>query len=293
MLPWNSPLRNAMLLAVLGACFVLATVASVFVGGADEASGPVERLATASPQVDMDAQAIFALRPHRLENTATPVRAPSLKEILDSAVVLVAARLLEPPPGVLISGVAPAVATPTETPAPVRQHIAPAPTATPTLPPPPPPAPTRPAPPPPPNPAPPPPNSTSSEDAGYTTAVWDAVNAMRTTRGLPALRRDPALEGAARSYAHTLAAARWFSHTGPDGSTMGQRLAAAGVTTAAGEVLAMGTNGWPAQSVAQAWLDSPPHREQILGAYSRAGVACAFSVENGAQTVRCVMELAA
>jgi uncharacterized protein YkwD len=156
------------------------------------------------------------------------------------------------------------------------------------------PAPTAPPPPPP------PPAATNDADvwteAAFTAAVWDAVNARRAEHGLGAVSTEPLLHAAARDYAVLMADARWFSHTGPDGSSFVDRIVAAGFpfTVAVGEVLAMGSHGWPADEVVEAWMDSPPHREQLLsGEYTRAGLECAFSHENGALMVRCVMEFAA
>ena len=96
-------------------------------------------------------------------------------------------------------------------------------------------------------------------------------------------------------YAAVMAGADWFSHTGPDGSSFVQRLGAAGFPfqSAVGEVLAWATEGFGPQQVAQAWLDSPPHREQILGSYTLAGIGCAFSRIDGSVELRCVMEFAA
>jgi uncharacterized protein YkwD len=298
MLAWISPLRNALLVAALSACFILATIAFTLIGNPERATSPAPHRATASPQIDMDAAAIYALRPHRLDTTATPVRAPSLKEILDSAVVLVVAGVLPRPDWWPISDVAAVAVTPTSTPVPppVPAQAPPRPLA---------PPPTRPAPPPPP-PAPPaaPPAAPIEVpamrqggayiDAAFSQAVWDAVNALRSRSGLAPLASDGALTAAATDYALDMAGWRTFSHTGADGSTLGGRLASFGITNvAAGEVLAMGQGAYPPSAVAQSWLDSPPHRSIILGTFTRAGVGCAFSEENGATVVRCVMELAA
>ena len=59
-----------------------------------------------------------------------------------------------------------------------------------------------------------------------------------------------------------------------------------------GEVLAWGTESWPAEGVVEAWLQSAAHREEILsGDYHRAGIGCYFTGADGT-TVRCVMDLA-
>jgi uncharacterized protein YkwD len=133
-------------------------------------------------------------------------------------------------------------------------------------------------------------------DTAFTQAVWDGVNWRRAQAGLAALSLDPALTRAASDYTVAMSVARWFSHTGLDGSSFVDRIVAAGFPFEGqlGEILAMGTNGWPAADVVQAWMDSPPHREQMLTpGYRLAGVACAFMREAGALTVRCAMEFAA
>ena len=122
------------------------------------------------------------------------------------------------------------------------------------------------------------------------------VNAQRANAGLRPVGSDARLTNAAAPYAKMLADNHWFSHTGPDGSTLVTRDEAAGFpfTVQVGEVLAMGSDGWPADGVVQAWMDSPPHREQLLNAaYTRAGLGCAFSREHGVLMVRCAMEFAA
>jgi uncharacterized protein YkwD len=126
--------------------------------------------------------------------------------------------------------------------------------------------------------------------------VWSGVNARRAQHGLAPVANEGRLYTAAANYAVLMAEHRWFSHTGPDGSSFVDRIVAAGFpfTVQVGEILAMGSHGWPAGEVVQAWMDSPPHREQILfGGYTRAGLECAFSSENGALMVRCAMEFAA
>lgn len=132
-------------------------------------------------------------------------------------------------------------------------------------------------------------------DAAYTRGVWDEVNVLRAQAGLVPVTVEARLERAATGYASLMAAANWFSHTGPDGSSFIDRLAAAGFPfdTQVGEVLALAPDGSDPQELARAWMDSPAHRAQILGPYSRAGLGCAWSVDGaGARIVRCAMEFA-
>ncbi len=133
-------------------------------------------------------------------------------------------------------------------------------------------------------------------EASFTQSVWDGVNARRAQAGLGIVSVEGRLRAAAYNYALLITERRWFSHTGPDGSSFVDRIVAAGFpfTVEVGEVLAMGSHGWPPAEVVDAWMDSPAHREQLLNAaYTRAGLECAFTQENGALMVRCVMEFAA
>lgn len=94
--------------------------------------------------------------------------------------------------------------------------------------------------------------------------VFALVNARRVQNGLPPLVLSGVLSNAARSYASTLAAGGFFSHTGLDGSTFITRDEAAGYTgwDYLEENLAGGQQT-PEQVVA-AWLASPEHRANIL-----------------------------
>lgn len=234
-----------------------------------------------------------------------PPPPPTLRETLLAAEELVRAGVIEPPPpslGEVLRAVylieeakkqaaapPPAAAPPAAPPpasAPAAPAAAPAPTSTPV--PPPPPAP--------PSPAPPAAASASGwTDAAFAAEVFAEVNRRRAQSGLAPVTVEPRLQRAAETYAQVLTENYWFSHTGPDGSTLVTRVEAAGFpfTVQVGEVLAWGSNGWSPAEIVQAWIDSPAHREQILSpVYRRAGAGCYFSREDGTLMVRCVMDLA-
>lgn len=125
--------------------------------------------------------------------------------------------------------------------------------------------------------------------------MFDLVNVERARAGLGPLSVEPRLAASASAYAQVLGSGAPFSHTGPDGSTLVTRAAAAGFpfTVQEGEVLAWGNQGWTPEGVVRAWLNSPPHREQVLSSvFTRAGLGCYFTPVNGV-TVYCVMDLAA
>lgn len=120
--------------------------------------------------------------------------------------------------------------------------------------------------------------------------LLDLINGRRAAAGLAPVAANGALAQAASAYAGQLLTSGTMSHTGPDGSTMAGRLAAAGfANTWGGEVIAWGTAGWSADAIVQAWMDSAQHRVVILSAnLTVAGAAC---VSDGSE-MRCVVDFA-
>lgn len=118
-------------------------------------------------------------------------------------------------------------------------------------------------------------NATALPTAGNLRAVNAAtlclVNRERTKRRLVPLRRQPTLGRAATRFAGQLVRGRFFDHTAPDGTTMVDRVKAAGYLRGAlhrwwvGENIAYGTGtlGTPKEIVAS-WMRSPGHRANIL-----------------------------
>ena len=193
---------------------------------------------------------------------------PTLRQILEAADILVKAGKMAPPPGgadhraLSEPPQAPPVATNTAVPA--RPAVV-QPTAT-AVPP-------TSTPPPPPTAVPPKKTAATAaandgpggwSDDAFDAAVFAGVNHQRASAGLQPLSVEPRLANAAASYAKVLADNNWFSHTGPDGSTLVTRDEAAGFpfTVQIGEVLAWGSNGWTAEEIVQAWMDSPAHHDR-------------------------------
>lgn len=138
--------------------------------------------------------------------------------------------------------------------------------------------------------------------------VHDLVNLKRTQAGLPALARDDALSAVARGHSLDMAQRGYFEHATPEGFTPSDRAAEAGYgcrkdydtfytegvaenvysgwlygsTTYFGP---LGVNDYLtphaiANGAADAWMDSPDHRENILGPrYDRVGTGVAVSEE--------------
>lgn len=101
------------------------------------------------------------------------------------------------------------------------------------------------------------------------------VNEVRRQHGLAALHTDGALATAARAYSCRMAAERFFGHQPPDGSTLGDRVRAAGKPfRVIGENLAMNVNAAaPVAAAVQGWMKSQTHRDNILRAeFTETGV---------------------
>jgi len=100
----------------------------------------------------------------------------------------------------------------------------------------------------------------------------EAHNQERAREKLPPLKLEARLEEAARAHARDMADRQVMSHDGGDGSTPTQRIVRAGYHfLRTGENVAAGYRDVPA--VIQGWMDSPPHRKNVLGEFTEIGVA--------------------
>lgn len=100
----------------------------------------------------------------------------------------------------------------------------------------------------------------------------EAHNRERTKAGLPPLILEARLEEAARAHARDMADRDVMSHEGGDGSTPSQRVVRAGYHYAStGENVARGYRD--VATVMQSWMDSPPHKKNVLGDFTEIGVA--------------------
>jgi uncharacterized protein YkwD len=104
--------------------------------------------------------------------------------------------------------------------------------------------------------------ATASQQA-LRAAVVCLVNRERARYGLPPLRAVRSLTASAQSYTNEMVRDHFFSHTGPNGSTPGARMAAAGFHwSAAGENIA---SGYPTpRAVVAGWMHSQGHCYNIL-----------------------------
>jgi uncharacterized protein YkwD len=110
------------------------------------------------------------------------------------------------------------------------------------------------------------------ELAAARAATLCLINHERRVRGLAPLKADRRLARAATRYSRQMVRLSFFDHVGPRGSTMHQRVEAAGYTPwrRLGENIAWGAGSLasPARIVAR-WMRSPGHRRTILDAELR------------------------
>jgi uncharacterized protein YkwD len=104
--------------------------------------------------------------------------------------------------------------------------------------------------------------------------LLQAHNRERAKAKLPPLKVDPKLQAAALEHARDMAAHAKMEHEGSDGSTPAQRVERHGYHfRKVGENVAAGQS-----TVAEAmktWMNSPPHKKDILGDFSELGAAVA------------------
>jgi uncharacterized protein YkwD len=107
-------------------------------------------------------------------------------------------------------------------------------------------------------------------DGAAIAATLCLVNEERAAEHLPALTESSPLTAAADAYARQMVRGRFFAHVSPGGSTMLERIKAAGWVAdagawSAGENIAWGSGdlGTPA-SIVDSWMHSAGHRANIL-----------------------------
>jgi uncharacterized protein YkwD len=115
------------------------------------------------------------------------------------------------------------------------------------------------------------PSSWSVDDA-TASALIAAHNKERADRKLPPLVAEPRLTAAAKAHAADMASHHKMTHDGSDGSTLIDRVKRTGYNyLKTGENVADGQE--TVVAVMDAWMNSPHHRENILGDFTEVGVA--------------------
>lgn len=136
--------------------------------------------------------------------------------------------------------------------------------------------PSAPSPPPPPAPTP-TPTPEARADPAVAGALLSLTNELRARHGLPPLSPSQALIAAAENYARQMALYDWFSHEGPDGSTLSWRVEAEGYVgwTALAENIYRGASADSASSIMELWAGSPLHLSAMLNTETEEiGVGC-------------------
>ena len=114
------------------------------------------------------------------------------------------------------------------------------------------------------------------------------INEERTSRGLGAVQSNGDLRDAALSHSNEMVAQQYFEHTSPQGVTFIDRIEATGYMRGVRswivcENLVWGTGPLSTpQSLVTAWMNSPPHRENLLKPQFREiGVAAVDGTPEG------------
>ena len=120
-------------------------------------------------------------------------------------------------------------------------------------------------------------------------AVIGSINAIRADQGLPAVTVAAPLQRAAQGHACDNAARGRMDHRSSDGRTMQDRVEAQGyVWRQLAENVAQGQRS--AAEVVRGWLQSPPHRKNMMMPRAReAGVGLAVQADG---TIHWVLNIA-
>jgi uncharacterized protein YkwD len=133
----------------------------------------------------------------------------------------------------------------------------------------------------------------SATKRGLVRATLCVLNAERARRKLRPLRLNRELSAAARRHSRAMAEHRFFSHTSLDGASFVDRIRATGYLSGArswsvGENIAYGSGSRSTpRSIGSAWMNSPPHRANILSGSFRSigiGIASGTPVGRGGAT---------
>ena len=120
------------------------------------------------------------------------------------------------------------------------------------------------------------PGCSSTENSGFQTALLTLINSERESESLPAYILQSQLQAAAQTHSTDMACSGSFSHTGSDGSSVGDRVSAEGYSwSSVGEnIYATGNVSSEAPQLAfDWWMASPPARANILSAeYTEIGI---------------------
>lgn len=109
-------------------------------------------------------------------------------------------------------------------------------------------------------------NCQYSENMAYINQIIHLINNARAEAGLPALAVNSQLTVAAQKHAVDMACHSLLSHTGSDGSSVHDRIVAAGYSPSRSEEIIYA--GGDPQAAFTWWMNDPPHRAAILNSHS-------------------------
>src|SRR5687767_4749286 len=104
-----------------------------------------------------------------------------------------------------------------------------------------------------------------STSSSYQTELVNLINGARAEAGLPPLAVNAALTAAALGHSIDMACHGLISHSGSDGSSPSQRIAAAGYFASFASEIIYGS-GYP-QTAFDWWMNDQIHRDEILNPY--------------------------
>ncbi|HSL43567.1 MAG TPA: CAP domain-containing protein, partial [Anaerolineales bacterium] len=114
-----------------------------------------------------------------------------------------------------------------------------------------------------------------STSSSYQTELANLINNARAEAGLPPLAVNAQLTAAAQGHSIDQACHGLISHSGSDGSSPSQRVAAAGYAASRSSEIIYGS-GYP-QTAFDWWMNDQIHRDEILNPYvTEMGVGYAY-----------------
>jgi uncharacterized protein YkwD len=120
-------------------------------------------------------------------------------------------------------------------------------------------------------------------------ATLCVLNAERARHHLGRLRLSRELSSAARRHSHAMVRGKFFSHDSADGASFVDRIRSSGYLAGAsgwfvGENIAYGSGSRSSpRSIGTAWMNSPPHRANILrDSFREIGIGVASGTPVGA-----------
>lgn len=114
-----------------------------------------------------------------------------------------------------------------------------------------------------------------STSSSYQNEIANLINNARVQAGLSALAVSPQLSAAAQGHSIDMACHSLISHSGSDGSSPSQRIAAAGYSASLASEIIYGS-GYP-QTAFDWWMSDQIHRDEILNPYvTDMGVGYAY-----------------